>query len=475
MPWQDSFPPQAFQLGDARTRQESMQDHVPAGRGSARSVSSPRRSGAALGLRIAIGHQRRYTFVKTGLAQTQRATAARGQGGSRPRRRRHFHEEPRQTTDVPFVEPAPRTHRSLCNSRGLVKGQTARCPRLDTHSFRHLSIGPSAPAGKGPRKQHRPLCTPLHQGAPPDPAGAYIRIGSNVSFPALDLTRHDRAQQRRRRAACGYESPQSNSASHKWLPIKHHNPTKHGVRPTSRTGSGPRRARSVTTVETLDRAQIQRHSRCPSPAPGITPRIIMIVVMIPTHDRPKPPTPPPRASDNPGSHPPPSDRRSSLWLWSTACWGFRRGLRPSAPGTPRCLLADLVLQRQQLIVPAALHLFGNIIRPQLIRLRPGPRAVLEDGAVLEPELPDNVHALLERLFGLAAEPDNEVARDRRPRHRFANARHRVPVIRHGVPRFIRLQHFVAADWRRDVQVPRRPSAGRGSPGAGRPSCPSGNS
>ncbi len=55
-------------------------------------------------------------------------------------------------------------HRSLCNPRGLVRGHTARCPRSDTISFRRCpTAGP--PAGKGPKKQHRPLCTP-HQGAP---------------------------------------------------------------------------------------------------------------------------------------------------------------------------------------------------------------------------------------------------------------------------------------------------------------------
>ncbi|AMV19926.1 hypothetical protein VT03_18660 [Planctomyces sp. SH-PL14] len=66
--------------------------------------------------------------------------------------------EPWDTTDVPFVEPASRTRCSLCHPRGLMKGHTARCPRLDTCSFRHLSTrGP--PAGKGTKKTTQ---APLH-------------------------------------------------------------------------------------------------------------------------------------------------------------------------------------------------------------------------------------------------------------------------------------------------------------------------
>jgi len=58
------------------------------------------------------------------------------------------------------VEDSFNLHRLLCNSRGLVRGHTTRCPCLDTHSFRHLSTR-RPPAGKGAL----PLCTP-HQGAP---------------------------------------------------------------------------------------------------------------------------------------------------------------------------------------------------------------------------------------------------------------------------------------------------------------------
>ena len=70
------------------------------------------------------------------------------------------------------VEDSLKSHRWLCNPRGLVRGHTARCPRLDTISFRHLSTR-WPPAGKGPRKQHRPLCTP-HQGAPGPGRGGYV-------------------------------------------------------------------------------------------------------------------------------------------------------------------------------------------------------------------------------------------------------------------------------------------------------------
>ncbi len=48
-----------------------------------------------------------------------------------------------------FVEPALRTPRSLCTPAVLVSGHTARCPRLDTGSFRHLSTAAKPPARRG--------------------------------------------------------------------------------------------------------------------------------------------------------------------------------------------------------------------------------------------------------------------------------------------------------------------------------------
>ncbi len=87
-----------------------------------------------------------------------------GQGATPPAAGERSCEEPWDTTDVCFVGRALRTLSSHCSPRGLVRGHSTRCPRLDTHSFRHLSTG-WPPAGKGPRKQHRPPCIP-HQGAP---------------------------------------------------------------------------------------------------------------------------------------------------------------------------------------------------------------------------------------------------------------------------------------------------------------------
>ncbi len=59
------------------------------------------------------------------------------------------------------VEDSFSSHRSLCNPRGLVRGHTARCPRLDTCSFRQL------PTGSGLRRARGilPLASP-YSGAP---------------------------------------------------------------------------------------------------------------------------------------------------------------------------------------------------------------------------------------------------------------------------------------------------------------------
>ena len=67
-----------------------------------------------------------------------------------------FDAEPWNTTDVPFVVPALRTPRSLCNPRGLVRGHTARCPRLDTYSFRQFPTGQASGGQMGVAPLHSP-------------------------------------------------------------------------------------------------------------------------------------------------------------------------------------------------------------------------------------------------------------------------------------------------------------------------------
>ncbi len=76
-----------------------------------------------------------------------------------------------ETTDVRFVEPALRTPRSPCNPRGLVWGHTARWPRPDTRSFRHLSTGQRS-AGK----RALPPCISLIRGTPDPGWGAMKRV-----------------------------------------------------------------------------------------------------------------------------------------------------------------------------------------------------------------------------------------------------------------------------------------------------------
>ncbi len=87
------------------------------------------------------------------LAQTQRATApgVKGSHLSQP-------EALRRGTVVnngcPLwdtgVEDSLTSHHSHCNPRGLVRGHTARWPRLDTHSFSTLSDGPWRAKGRCP-------------------------------------------------------------------------------------------------------------------------------------------------------------------------------------------------------------------------------------------------------------------------------------------------------------------------------------
>ncbi len=90
---------------------------------------------------------------------------SRGQGGlTSPCRRSARMRNRRTYRSDRFVEPALRTHCSLCNPRGLVRGHPARYPRSGTCSFRHLSTAES-PAGKMAIKTTQaPL--PPHQGAP---------------------------------------------------------------------------------------------------------------------------------------------------------------------------------------------------------------------------------------------------------------------------------------------------------------------
>ena len=102
------------------------------------------------------------------IAQTQRATAA-GVKGVTPCRRRRFDEEPWQTTDVPIcstsVEDSPTPHRLLCNPRGMVRGHPARCPRLDTRSFRLIETRRASGGRRGVAPLHSPPGCPWTRSA----------------------------------------------------------------------------------------------------------------------------------------------------------------------------------------------------------------------------------------------------------------------------------------------------------------------
>ena len=107
------------------------------------------------------GGERRFRYsnrVLAGtamLAQPHRATAP-GVKGATPCRRRHSCEEPLHATDVPFVGPALRTHHSLWNPRGLVRGHPTRCPRLDTRSFREIETRRASGGQRGLAPLHSP-------------------------------------------------------------------------------------------------------------------------------------------------------------------------------------------------------------------------------------------------------------------------------------------------------------------------------
>lgn len=102
----------------ARDRPERSQTHKEnsAERGAHERPMRRRRSGTRVWIIRSGGRPtpqvRRSNHILAGttaIAQTQRATAAGVKGATPPCRRRHFHEEPWDTTDVPFVAPAWRT------------------------------------------------------------------------------------------------------------------------------------------------------------------------------------------------------------------------------------------------------------------------------------------------------------------------------------------------------------------------------
>ena len=97
-----------------------------------------------------------------------------------------------------------------------------------------------------------------------------------------------------------------------------------------------------------------------------------------------------------------------------SCSALRPGSPPARP-TKRLVvfLADRVLQGQQLVVPPPLDLLRHVVGVELGGLGARPRAVLEDEAVLEPRLADQLDRLLEIVLRLAAKADDEVAGHRR--------------------------------------------------------------
>ncbi len=104
---------------------------------------------------------------------------------STPCRRRHSCEEPWYSNGCPLcgtsIEDSFNLHRLLCNSRGLVRGHTTRCPCLDTCSFRYLSTA-RPPAGKGPEKQHRPSALPTR--VPLDPVRSVLGDHQSANAPS---------------------------------------------------------------------------------------------------------------------------------------------------------------------------------------------------------------------------------------------------------------------------------------------------
>src|SRR3984885_7695469 len=85
------------------------------------------------------------------------------------------------------------------------------------------------------------------------------------------------------------------------------------------------------------------------------------------------------------------------------------------------LFADLVLNGQEFVVAAALHVFRNLVRVAFERLRSGTRAVPENEAVLKAATADEVDALREFALRFARMADDEVARHSTVRHHLANA------------------------------------------------------
>ena len=73
--------------------------------------------------------------------------------------------------------------------------------------------------------------------------------------------------------------------------------------------------------------------------------------------------------------------------------------------------ADRILQIKHFIVTPTFDFIRNIIFEQFKGLCAFAFAVLEDKAILESALANQVHTLLERFFAFTAKPDDKVAGD----------------------------------------------------------------
>ena len=85
-------------------------------------------------------------------------------------------------------------------------------------------------------------------------------------------------------------------------------------------------------------------------------------------------------------------------------------------------------QRHQALQPLA----GDVVRHGVLeagRGRPLPRRILERVGVVEADFLDERQGLLEVLFGLAGEPDDDVGRERDPGYRPAQRRHHGEIAR----------------------------------------------
>lgn len=107
------------------------------------------------------------------------------------------------------------------------------------------------------------------------------------------------------------------------------------------------------------------------------------------------------------------------------------------------LFTDLILEIEHFIVAAAFDVFRDVVGVEIVGPGAGAGAVFEDEAIFETALADEIHALLEGVFGFATEANDEIAGDGAIGDCLANPLEHFAVLFDGIAAFHPLEDVVA--------------------------------